>query len=57
MLYVLKDELREFIQEVSKLLGNGSEKAILYGSYARGDYDDFYIASKEEAEDQIKFAE
>ncbi len=57
MPYVLKDELREFIQEVSKLLGNGFEKAILYGSYARGDYDDFYIASKEEAEDQIKFAE
>ena len=40
MPYVLKDELREFIQEVSKLLGNGFEKAILYGSYARGDYNE-----------------
>lgn len=40
MPYVLKDELREFIQELSKLLGNGFEKAILYGSYARGDYNE-----------------
>lgn len=40
MPYVLKDELREFIQEVSTLLGNGFEKAILYGSYARGDYNE-----------------
>lgn len=31
--------------------------AYLYGSYARGDYDDFFIISKEEVEKQIAFTE
>ena len=31
--------LKEFIEEISKLLGNRLKKVILYGSYARGDYD------------------
>lgn len=30
--------LKQFIAEVSKLLGNRLKKVILYGSYARGDY-------------------
>lgn len=30
--------LKQFIEEVSKLLGNRLKKVILYGSYARGDY-------------------
>lgn len=31
--------LKQFIEEISKLLGNRLKKVILYGSYARGDYD------------------
>lgn len=31
--------LKQFIAEVSDLLGNRLKKVILYGSYARGDYD------------------
>ena len=31
--------LKEFIAEISNLLGNRLKKVILYGSYARGDYD------------------
>lgn len=31
--------LNRFIVEVSKLIGNRLKKVILYGSYARGDYD------------------
>ena len=31
--------LKQFIEELSKLLGNRLKKVILYGSYARGDYD------------------
>lgn len=30
--------LKQFIEEVSKLLGKRLKKVILYGSYARGDY-------------------
>ena len=30
--------LNEFTQEIKKLLGNRLKKIILYGSYARGDY-------------------
>lgn len=32
--------LKQFIAEVSSLLGNRLKKVILYGSYARGDYDE-----------------
>ena len=31
--------INQFAQEVSDLLGNRLKKIILYGSYARGDYD------------------
>lgn len=31
--------IQQFMLEVSKLLGNRLKKVILYGSYARGDYD------------------
>lgn len=31
--------INQFVQEVSKMLGNRLKKVILYGSYARGDYD------------------
>lgn len=30
--------LKQFIMEISKMLGNRLKKVILYGSYARGDY-------------------
>ena len=30
--------LKQFIMETSKMLGNRLKKVILYGSYARGDY-------------------
>lgn len=32
------DILREFTQQVQKVLGKSLKKVILYGSYARGDY-------------------
>lgn len=31
--------LNQFVSEISGLLGNRLKKVILYGSYARGDYD------------------
>lgn len=31
-------EIEKFIKEVQQLLGNRLKKVILYGSYARGDY-------------------
>lgn len=31
--------INQFVLEVSKLLGNRLKKVILYGSYARGDYE------------------
>lgn len=31
--------LEQFILEISNLIGNRLKKVILYGSYARGDYD------------------
>lgn len=31
--------IKKFISELSKLLGKRLKKVILYGSYARGDYD------------------
>jgi predicted nucleotidyltransferase len=31
--------IQQFISEVSNVLGNRLKKVILYGSYARGDYD------------------
>lgn len=31
--------INQFVQKVSNLLGNRLKKIILYGSYARGDYD------------------
>jgi predicted nucleotidyltransferase len=34
----INKEIQEFIQEVQQLLGKRLKKIILYGSYARGDY-------------------
>lgn len=34
----VSDEIQNFINEVKKILGNRLKKVILYGSYARGDY-------------------
>ena len=34
----IDDELNRFINEIKKILGNRLKKVILYGSYARGDY-------------------
>ena len=31
--------LEEFLEEIKQILGNRLKKIILYGSYARGDYD------------------
>lgn len=31
--------IQQFINEISALIGNRLKKVILYGSYARGDYD------------------
>lgn len=36
----ISDIIEEFIQGVNKILGNRVKKIILYGSYARGDYND-----------------
>ena len=35
----INDIINQFILEISNLLGNRLKKVILYGSYARGDYD------------------
>lgn len=34
----VNQEIEKFIKEVQQLLGNRLKKVILYGSYARGDY-------------------
>lgn len=34
----VNDEIQNFINEVKKILRNRLKKVILYGSYARGDY-------------------
>lgn len=52
--------LKQFIEEISKLLGNRLKKVILYGSYARGDYDknsdlDIMILTDLTEEELIKY--
>ena len=52
--------LKQFIEELSKLLGNRLKKVILYGSYARGDYDknsdlDIMILTDLTEEELIKY--
>ena len=52
--------LKQFIEELSKLLGNRLKKVILYGSYARGDYDknsdlDIMILTELTEEELIKY--
>lgn len=52
--------LKQFIEELSKLLGNRLKKVILYGSYARGDYDknsdlDIMILTDLDDEELIKY--
>ena len=34
----VNEEIQKFINEVNKILGDRLKKVILYGSYARGDY-------------------
>ena len=34
----IDDVIKEFVEDVRKLLGDRVKKIILYGSYARGDY-------------------
>ncbi len=34
----MKKTINDFIKEIKKMLGNRLKKVILYGSYARGDY-------------------
>ena len=34
----VNEEVQKFINEVKKILGDRLKKVILYGSYARGDY-------------------
>ena len=34
----VNEEIQKFINEVKKILGDRLKKVILYGSYARGDY-------------------
>ena len=34
----VNEEIQKFIKEVKKILGDRLKKVILYGSYARGDY-------------------
>ena len=37
---MIQNEVREFVEMVKKCFGGSLEKIILYGSYARGDYDE-----------------
>lgn len=52
-----KDIIYRFATLLKQILGDKLTKVILYGSYARGDYDDFYIASRDKAAEQIRTAE
>lgn len=36
----IQESINKFVVECSKILGNRLKKIILYGSYARGDYND-----------------
>ena len=36
----IQNEIREFVMQIKKCFGRNLEKVILYGSYARGDYDE-----------------
>ena len=38
----VNEEIQKFINEVKKILGDRLKKVILYGSYARGDYNKKY---------------
>lgn len=38
MLNNIKNILNDFVEEVKKILGNRVKRIVLYGSYARGDY-------------------
>lgn len=40
MPYVLNEQLNEFVSAVRASLGKSIKSVILYGSYARGDYND-----------------
>ena len=40
MLPTIRDEIGEFVKLVKACFGENLEKVILYGSYARGDYND-----------------
>lgn len=37
----IHDIIMKFSQQVKKILGNKLDKVILYGSYARGDYNEY----------------
>ena len=44
----VNEEIQKFINEVKKILGDRLKKVILYGSYARGDYNkksDVFVVS------------
>lgn len=38
MLYEVKDELDEFLETIKPYFGSSLKRVIVYGSYARGDY-------------------
>lgn len=54
-----REDIKQFVEEVDKVLGDKFDKAILYGSYAReeedsgSDIDIAIIVSKEVDEDKI----
>lgn len=40
MPYVLKEQINEYVSAIRTCLGDSIKSVILYGSYARGDYND-----------------
>jgi hypothetical protein len=53
----LNQILKELTERVLPLFGDKLKKIVLFGSYARGDYDDFYILQPKEVQEQIANAE
>ena len=37
---IVENAIQKFVIEVNKLLGNRAKRIVLYGSYARGDFND-----------------
>lgn len=49
--------LTEVLERSRAIFGSSLVNGYLYGSYARGDYDTFYVVAKSDVEEQLANAE